>query len=111
MPKSIVGRVENQKFAFFWLLIGGSIGNVILVLYSIEVWPVFLPQAILSVLMAIAMMGKKKRPKVWLGADLVFTLVLSVLLLSSYGAAGINFGIFLPNLLILSGCVLGIMNW
>ncbi|MFI5412388.1 MAG: hypothetical protein ACHQX1_00675, partial [Candidatus Micrarchaeales archaeon] len=64
--KSIVGKVENKKFAFFWLLIGGGAGNILLVLYSLNVWPVFLPSVILSILIAVMIADKKQRPKLWL---------------------------------------------
>jgi hypothetical protein len=111
MPKSLVGRVKNERFAFFWLLIGGSIGNILLALYAINAWPLFVPSAALSLLVAAPMVGKLKRPKIWLNADLLVTLISLVLPEVYYPVAGANPGIFLPGILIVLGCVLGIMDW
>jgi len=107
MVKSIVGKVKNKKFAFFWLLIGGSIGNIFLILYSPDVWPIFLPSVILSILIAAMIADKKQRPKIWLGIDLLITLIPSILTVPLAS----EFAIFLPGALIIFGCVLGIMDW
>lgn len=108
---SIVGKVKNKNFAFFWLLIGGGLGNILMILYSLDIWLIFLPSAILSILMAMAVADKKQRPKLWLGIDMVVTFILSITLLLFLGAIQIKLAIFLPNLLIMLGCILGIMNW
>lgn len=110
MPKSLVGRVKNKKFAFFWFLIGGGIGNLLITLYSPEVWPMLLPPAILSILIAITAAGDKRRPKFRLGIDLLLTVFLLMALVSLFGAQ-VRFGIFLPSVLIIFGCILGIMDW
>ena len=103
MPKSLVGKVKNKKFAFFWLLIGGSIGNILLILYSSNTWPIFLPSAIVSILIAIKIADKTQRPKIWLGIDLL----LGFIPLISLGPVLGN----LPDVLIIFGCILGIMSW
>ncbi len=111
MPRSLVGRVKNEKFAFFWLLIGGSIANFFPIFYSFHTWPLLLPPAILSILVAISMIGKKKRPKVLLAIDLVVSLSLLVLLaLTSRTSLG-ELTLLLPDCMIVLGCVLGLMNW
>ncbi len=110
MARSLVGKVRNEKFAFFWLLIGGSIGNILLILHFLALWLVFLPSAILSILIAIAILGKTRRPKIWLGADLLLTIILLIILVWSLGANQISLS-FLPDVLLVLGCVLGIMNW
>lgn len=111
MPKTLVGTVENRKFAFFWLLIGGSIGNILLILYSPDVWPVFLPSVILSVLITINIADKTERSKIWLGIDLFLTCIALLLLVPVLGTAPIELTILLPDSLIIFGCILGIMNW
>jgi hypothetical protein len=107
MAKSIVGKIENKKFAFFWLLIGGSIGNIILLLYSPELWPIFLPSVALSLLIVVMIANRKSRPKIWLGADLLAAFVPLMFSLSFT----LKLAIFLPSALIIFGCFLGIMNW
>jgi hypothetical protein len=113
MPKSLVGKVKNKRFAFFWLLIGGSTGNVLMALRSLEVWPwpMLLPSAILSILIAMAIADKTKRPKIWLGIDLLLTSILLMLLVPFFGAAEIKVAISLPGILIIFGCILGIIDW
>ena len=110
MAKSLVGRVENQKFAFFWLLIGGSIGNMLLILYSPKALLLFSPSIILSLLLAAVMANRKQRFKIGLWADLLLTLPLLLVLLPFLGSA-INPWMLLPDFLVGFGCVLGIMNW
>ena len=107
MPRSLVGRVKNREFAYFWLLIGGSIGSIIMLFASPYDWQVFLFPSALSISMAIAIANKKKRPKIWLGMDLLLTSVLLVLLVPP----GTNLAAFLPGGLIILGCILGIMDW
>ncbi|MGD0728773.1 MAG: hypothetical protein ABR981_01720 [Candidatus Micrarchaeaceae archaeon] len=111
MPKSLVGRVKNKNFAFFWLLIGGSIGNILLTFYSISAWMMLLPSAVLSILIAILMMDKTKRPKIWLGIDLILTCILLIFLVPFLGTSRIELASFLPGVLIILGCIIGIMNW
>lgn len=111
MPRSLVGRVKNKKFAFFWLLIGGSIGNLLLILYSLDVWLILLPSSALSILMAIMMADRAQRPKTWLAIDLLVTFILLILLVPFLGTASIKLGAFLPGTLIILGCILGIMDW
>lgn len=110
MAKSLVGRVKNEKFAFFWLLIGGSIGNIFLIIHAHDTWPVFLPSIILSISIALAMVGKTKRFKVGLGVDLLLTLPFLLVVLPFLGIA-INLWALLPDILIIFGCILGVMNW
>ena len=106
--KSIVGKVENKKFAFFWLLIGGSVGNITLILYSfLSALPIFLPSVILSMIIALAIADKKQRPRIWLGIDLIATLVPMII----FAASVSQLAIFLPSALVIFGCVLGIMKW
>lgn len=107
MPKSLVGRVKNGKFAFFWMLIGGSIANILIVLRSPNAWLLFLPSAVLSILIAIAMADKTRRPKMLLVTDLLIT---SILLGAAFGQT-YQLAILLPDALIIFGCVLGIMDW
>jgi hypothetical protein len=113
MPKSLVGKVKNKRFAFFWLLIGGSIGNILLILLSQHnwPWPILLPPAILSILIGMAIADKTQRPKIWLGIDLLMTSILLMLIVSFFGAVEIKLAISLPGILILFGCILGIMDW
>jgi hypothetical protein len=111
MSKSLVGRVENQKFAFFWLLIGGGIVNILIILRSPASWPIFLPSTILSLLMTMTMVHKKKRPKVWLGIDLLLTFISLIFGVSFFGMTGIDLAVFLSGILIIFGCILGIMDW
>lgn len=111
MPKSLVGRVKNSKFAFFWLLIGGSIGDIILAVDAPYLSPVLLPPAALSLLMALIIADKMHRPRVWMGIDLLLTLILAMVLVPLLGTAGINSAIFLPDALIIFSCILGIMKW
>lgn len=111
MPKSLVGKVKNKNFAFFWLLIGGSIGNILPILYSLNVWPIFLPSAILSILMAIIIADRKQRPKFWLGIDLLLALVPLVMFAPSFLMVPMELAILLPSAMIIFGCILGIMNW
>lgn len=108
-PKSIVGVVKNKKFAYFWILIGGSIGNLIITFYSFDVWPIFLPPAILSILLMAIVADGKRRPRIWLAGDLVLTTALLLSLIPFAGEA--SPGIFLPGALIIFGCILGVMNW
>lgn len=109
-PTSIVGKVKNKKFAFFWLLIGGSIGNILMAFFILYNWRVlqiaFLPSAILSMLIAIEMADGAQRPKVWLGADLLLTAIILMLDLKLFAL-----GTALPSILIIFGCILGIMDW
>jgi hypothetical protein len=111
MPKSLVGKVKNKNFAFFWLLIGGGIGNILLLLYSTSAWPLLVPPAVLSIIIALTMMDKLKRPKIPLAIDLFLTSILLILLIPFFGSSQIQPAIFLPGILIVLGCVLGIMNW
>jgi hypothetical protein len=108
MPKSLVGKVKNKKFAFFWLLIGGGMGDILFVLYSLDVWPMLLPSAILSVLIAVTAANKTLRPKIWLWVDLLLAAVPVVYYVLF---PSMPWAIFLPNALIIFGCVLGIMDW
>jgi hypothetical protein len=111
MSKTLVGKVKNEKFAFFWLLIGGSLGNILIVLFSLDVWPVFLPCAIMSILIAMIMFDKLKRPKILLGIDLLLSAIPFILIVTSLVGAQIELAAFLPGALIIFGCVLGIMDW
>src|ERR1700733_10152670 len=111
MSKSLVGKVKNKNFAFFWLLIGGSLGNILITILAPAAWIIFLPPAILSILIAIIMSNKTKRPKFWLALDILLTIVLFIVVVPVNGSSQINLGVFLPGLLIILGCVLGIMNW
>lgn len=110
MSKSLVGNVKNKKFTFLWLLIGGSMGNILLMLYAPYLWPIFLPSAVLSVSIAISKFDNVKRPKIWLAVDLILTIALIIAVLF-YGRFPIEFGTLLPDALIIFGCILGIMNW
>ncbi len=105
--KSIVGKVRNDKFAFFWLLIGGSVGDIVLILYSLNLWLILLPSLILTLLIAVAMADKKQRPKRLLGIDILGTIAPAIVVVSSVS----QLAIFLPSALIIFGCVLGIMDW
>lgn len=111
MPKTLVGKVQNKKFAYFWLLIGGSLGNIIFLLYSPSAWPIFLPPAVLSVVIMASVAEELKRPKMWLGMDLIMTLLLLLFFVPSFGSALREITILLPGLLIIFGCMLGICNW
>ena len=111
MPRTLVGKLMNRQFAFFWLLIGGGIADIILVAFSLRLWQIFLPIAILSIVLMLAVRDIKKRPKIWLGLDLLLTVVLSVLFVMSFGSSLRRLTLLLPNALIILGCVLGIMNW
>ncbi len=111
MPKSLVGRVKNKKFAYFWLLIGGSVGNILFMLHNLNTWPIFLPTVVLSLLIAVAVGEKLKRPKLLLGIDLVITLVLLALFVPHFGTFLREITILLPGALIVLGCILGICNW
>jgi hypothetical protein len=112
MPKTLVGRVKNDKFAFFWLLMGGSLGNILFSAYSPQLAiTIFLPPAILSVLIAVAIAGKTHRPKIWLGIDLIVTFITLLLIESLSGSYAVRMAISIPNLLITLGCILGIMDW
>ena len=111
MTKSLVGKIKNKKFAFFWLLIGGSLGNVLLIIHSPSLWRTFLPSAALSILMAIAIMDNTNRPKLWLAIDTLLAAIPLILLVPYFGAPQTNPAILLPSALIILGCILGIMDW
>jgi len=110
MSKSLVGRVKNKNFAFFWLLIGGSIGNLLLILYSLSIWEIFLPSALLSVLIAMAVADKTHRPRLWLGTDLLLSFILLIFFVHFFWAK-IRLALLPPTILIILGCIIGIMNW
>jgi hypothetical protein len=111
MPKTLVGKVQNKKFAYFWLLIGGSLGNIIFIMYSPSAWPIFLPTALLSVLVMAIVADSLKRPKIWLGLDIGLTIGLLSFFIPYFGSATREVTILLPAALIVFGCVLGICNW
>jgi hypothetical protein len=111
MPKTLVGKVKNNKFAYFWLLIGGSVGNILFILHNLNTWPIFLPPAILSLLIAVAVGDKLKRPKLLLAMDLIITVVLLALFVPYFGTTLREITILLPGALIVLGCILGICNW
>ncbi|MDE1861261.1 MAG: hypothetical protein KGH72_06125 [Candidatus Micrarchaeota archaeon] len=111
MPKSLVGTVKNKRFAFFWLLVGGSIGNLLTLPYVPNLWPILLPPTILSIVMAIAMAGTVKRPRIWLSIDLILTAFLLLFFLPPTGSVATSLAIWLPDLLIIFGCILGVMKW
>jgi hypothetical protein len=71
--------------------------------------PILVPPAILSILIALIMADDKKRPKLWLGVDLLLTSLLFLLL--GQWPIGIQVALSLPGALILLGCILGIMDW
>ena len=111
MPKTLVGKMQNKKFAYFWLLIGGSLGNLSLILYSPNAWPLFLPPAVLSLLLVIAIADSKKRPKMLLGIDAFLTCALLISLLPPLGSTLKEITVLLPAAMLVFGCILGIMNW
>ena len=111
MPKSLVGRVKNRKFAYFWLLIGGSIGNILFIMYNPSSWLVFLPPAVLSILLMIAVADSMKRPRLFIGIDLLLTLALLVFLTPHFGTTLRELAALLPEALIIFGCILGVMKW
>lgn len=111
MPKTLVGKVKNERFAYFWLLIGGGLGNIILLLYSASLWPLFLPPAIASILIPLTVAGKLKRYKIPLAIDLLLTLGLLIIFVPSFGTVATELTASLPGALIIFGCILGICNW
>jgi hypothetical protein len=111
MAKSLVGKMKNQSFAFFWLLIGGGIANLLLLLGAHAFWLVFLPPAILSLVIAVAIVNRKQRPKIWLGLDLLLTFILLIFFVPPFLTNPIRLAISLPGILIILGCILAIMNW
>ena len=111
MPKTLVGKVKNEKFAYFWLLIGGGMGNILLLLYSLNSWPLFLPPAILSILITVTAVNKLKRFKIGLAIDLLLTCGLLVLFVPAFGTPLKELTASLPGALIILGCILGICNW
>jgi hypothetical protein len=111
MPKTLVGKVKNERFAFFWLLIGGSIGDLFPAIYAPGVWQLFLPPAILSLVIAMVMFGNKRRPKILLGADLLISIALLALLVLSFGTSPRELPALIPDAMIIFGCILGVCNW
>jgi hypothetical protein len=111
MAKGLVGKVKNEKFAYFWLLIGGAIGSILMLFYSVNYWPLFLPPAILSVLIAVASMNRVKRFKIGLVVDLILTFGLLMIFVPSVGTPLAELAASLPGALIVLGCILGICDW
>ena len=118
MPKSLVGKVKNSKFAFFWLLFGGGIGNLLIGIYSninqlgiASVFLVLLPSIVLSIFMVFAIANKLHRPKLWLGIDFILALLPVILIVRYLLAYPAKFGILFPDLMMIFGCILGIMDW
>ena len=108
-PDVFVGKIPNNRFAFFWMLLGGSLGNAVIILYAPWIWPLFAGSVLLSLLIVAAIAYGKTRPKLWLALDLVVTVVPSALIILD--GATLKAAIYVPSALVAFGCVLGACDW
>jgi hypothetical protein len=102
----LVGKVLNEKFAYFWLLIGGGLGNMMMIAFLPAYWPYFLPPAVFSILISATEAGKLKRHRVRYLICMALTCAIMVIAIPFAG-----YVLALPSALIILGCILGIGNW